>query len=100
MKKVILVMIGIMSMITLASCGGKPDVDVVSVTIEEMKVPENIIEETVIEETMIYTYVELEGKSFTDVKMTKSEMDELMDAYSDGLVSKEYAWELLYNSQS
>lgn len=62
-----------------------------------MTIPENIIEEKVIEETTIYTYVELEGESFTNVKMTKSEMERLMSGYDDGSLSKEYVLEVLFN---
>lgn len=102
MKKIITIIVAIAAMMTLASCEGKSNVEteVVSMTIEEMRIPEKTIEENIIEETICYTYVELEGKSFTNVEMTRSEMDDLLNAYDDGKVSKEYAWEVLFNSQS
>lgn len=100
MKKIIITIIAIATMMSLASCGGKAETTVTSGTIEENIIEETVTTENIIEETIEWTLIEFEGKSFTNVKMTRSEMDRLMDGYSDGKYSKEYVEETLFNSQS
>lgn len=90
MKKVIITIIAIATMMTLVSCGKEePKTIRTSHAFEEEIITETIIEENVIEETVIEENIE------TEHYMSDSEYNYLLDLYYKGDITLEVLMEMV-----
>lgn len=98
MKKIIIIAITLMTLMTLVGCGHeeapKPQL---SNTLTETVIEETILEETILEETVIEEqWFGMDGCRYD---MSRDEYNDLVNRYMNGEVSKEYYDETLSNSR-